>query len=98
MTTLELDRPPGLAQARDRTFTGLRAAMPPGVMDEALRCSGQLLAELPHQPELERNLVLVAFGGGKDSSYTLAFVRAMQLILDRVHGRTFRMITSGAFR
>ena len=91
MTTLELDRPPGLAQARDRTFTGLRAAMPPGVMDEALRCSGQLLAELPHQPELERNLVLVAFGGGKDSSYTLAFVRAMQLILDRVHGRTFRM-------
>jgi hypothetical protein len=31
----------------------------------------------------------VAYGGGKDSSYTLAFVRAMQLILFRLHGTTF---------
>jgi hypothetical protein len=65
--------------------------MPPDIMAEALRCSGRLEAELPHRPELERNLVLVAFGGGKDSAYMLAFVRAMQLILDKVHGRTFRM-------
>ncbi|GAA1552598.1 hypothetical protein GCM10009789_02730 [Kribbella sancticallisti] len=65
--------------------------MPPDIMAEALRCSAQLVAELPNPLELERNLVLVAFGGGKDSAYTLAFVRAMQLILDKVHGRTFRM-------
>ncbi|WP_327635383.1 PqqD family protein [Kribbella sp. NBC_00482] len=93
MTTLELDRSPadGVAQARERTLAGLRSAMPPDLMAEALRCSGRLLDELPHRRELERNLVLVAFGGGKDSAYMLAFVRAMQLILDRVHGRTFRM-------
>jgi hypothetical protein len=35
--------------------------------------------------------VMVAYGGGKDSSYTLAFVRMMQLILYRVHGSTFRL-------
>jgi len=34
---------------------------------------------------------MVAYGGGKDSSYTLAFVRAMQLILFRVHGSTFQL-------
>ncbi|WP_020387431.1 hypothetical protein [Kribbella catacumbae] len=93
MTTLELDRTPTdeVARARDQVFEGLRAAMPEGVMAEALRCSGRLEAELPHRTELERNLVMVAYGGGKDSSYTLAFVRAIQLILYRVHGRTFQM-------
>ncbi|MFG1817854.1 PqqD family protein [Kribbella sp. NPDC049174] len=93
MTTLELDRAPtdDVARARDQAFAGLRAAMPPDIMAEALRCSGRLEAELPNRPELEKNLVLVAFGGGKDSAYMLAFVRAMQLILYKVHGRTFRM-------
>ncbi|MFI7063820.1 PqqD family protein [Kribbella sp. NPDC050124] len=93
MTTLELDRAPtdDVARARDQAFAGLQAAMPPDIMAEALRCTGRLEAELPHRPELEKNLVLVAFGGGKDSSYMLAFVRAMQLILYKVHGRTFRM-------
>jgi hypothetical protein len=35
--------------------------------------------------------VLVAFGGGKDSAYMLAFVRRIQLELDRVHGTTFTL-------
>jgi len=93
MATLELDRTPtdDVARARDRAFEGLRAAMPPAILADALRCSARLEAELPNRPELQRNLVLVAFGGGKDSAYTLAFVRAMQLILYRVHGRTFRL-------
>jgi hypothetical protein len=93
MTTLERDRTPtdDVARSRDQAFAGLRAAMPAAILAEALRCSVRLGAELPNRQELERNLVLVAFGGGKDSAYTLAFVRAMQLILYRVHGRTFRM-------
>src|SRR4029450_9904627 len=80
--TLSVDR-------RDEAFLELRAAMPPANLEAALRCSGRLQAALPHPEELERNLVLVAYGGGKDSSYTLAFVRAMHLILPRVHGRPF---------
>jgi hypothetical protein len=75
---------------RDRIFLALRAAMPAANLAAARRCADRLRAELPH-PELPRNLVLVAFGGGKDSAYTLAFVRAMQLILFRAHGTTFRL-------
>ncbi|MGE5830053.1 MAG: hypothetical protein ACM30G_17085, partial [Micromonosporaceae bacterium] len=82
--TLSVDR-------RDQAFLELRAAMPPANLEAALRCSARLQAALPHPEELERNLVLVAYGGGKDSSYTLAFVRAIHLILHRVHGRTFRL-------
>jgi hypothetical protein len=91
MTTLNTGRTSWSDQARDEAFEALRAAMPAANLSAALRCSTRLEAELPHRPELERNLVLVAYGGGKDSAYTLAFVRAMQLILFRVHGRTFRL-------
>jgi hypothetical protein len=45
----------------------------------AERCAEHLSASLPHPIDLHRNLVLVAFGGGKDSSYALAFVRTVQL-------------------
>jgi hypothetical protein len=76
---------------REQAFSALRAAMPPANMEAALRCSVRLKDALPHPGRLDRNLVLVAYGGGKDSSYTLAFVRAMQLILFRVYGTTFRL-------
>ncbi|MFE3329846.1 PqqD family protein [Streptomyces sp. NPDC059176] len=33
--------------------------------------------------------VMVAYGGGKDSTYVVAFVRAVQLHLQLTHGRTF---------
>jgi hypothetical protein len=89
MTTLETEQT--LAEVRDQAFAALRAAMPPANLAAALRCSGRLHAALPHPGRLDRNLVLVAYGGGKDSAYTLAFVRAMQLILFRVHGTTFRL-------
>jgi len=79
------------AGGRDEAFRALRSALPPANLDEALRCAVRLRAALPHPEALTDNLVLVAYGGGKDSSYTLAFVRAMQLILYRVHGSTFRL-------
>src|SRR5712675_2175728 len=83
--------PTRVAGVRDQVFLDLRTAMPPANMDAAERCALRLRAALPHQDRLERNLVLVAYGGGKDSAYTLAFVRAMQLILFRVYGTTFRL-------
>jgi hypothetical protein len=81
----------GVARMREQAFLELRAAMPAANMDAAARCSVRLRAALPHQEQLERNLVLVAYGGGKDSAYTLAFVRAMQLIMLRSHASTFRL-------
>lgn len=79
------------APLRAQAFSALSAAMPPANMEAALSCSARLKAALPDPERLERNLVLVAYGGGKDSAYTLAFVRAMQLILFRGHGTTFRL-------
>ncbi|MEO6504374.1 MAG: PqqD family protein [Jatrophihabitantaceae bacterium] len=90
MAVIEAD-PTGVAELREQAFRGLEAAMPAANMDAARRCSVRLLAALPHQDRLESNLVMVAYGGGKDSSYTLAFVRTMQLMLLRAHGSTFRL-------
>jgi hypothetical protein len=90
MVPPDLDRS-RTAGVRDQAFLALRAALPGANLEAALRCGARLQGVLPHRERLDRNLVLVAFGGGKDSAYTLAFVRAMQLILDRVHGRTFRL-------
>src|SRR5204862_96889 len=60
------------------------------------RCQSTLCAHphqdlLPNRSDLTSNLVMVAYGGGKDSSYTLAFVRMIQLILLRIFGGTFRL-------
>jgi hypothetical protein len=90
MVTLEVDQA-RTGSHRDRAFVALRDAMPAANLESALRCSARLQGALPHPEHLDRNLVLVAFGGGKDSAYALAFVRAMQLILHRVHGSTFRL-------
>ena len=76
---------------REQAFQELSAALPAANLEAAFRCSVRLRAALPHQDKLERNLVMVAYGGGKDSAYTLAFVRAMQLILFRATGSTFRL-------
>lgn len=81
----------GVGAVRERALRRLRAALPPANLDAALSCSERLRAALPEQQDLRRNLVLVAFGGGKDSAYMLAFVRAMQLVVDRVAGTTFRL-------
>jgi hypothetical protein len=90
MNTAEIDLAP-LPRRRDSTFHELRDALSPANVEGALRCSIRLRNVLPYADDLSRNLVMVAYGGGKDSSYTLAFVRLVQLILFRVHGRTFRL-------
>jgi hypothetical protein len=88
---IDVRDPRDVRDLRDLAFRGLAAAMPAANLEAAERCSTRLHAVLPHQDVRERNLVLVAYGGGKDSAYTLAFVRAMQLILFRRYASTFRI-------
>ncbi|WP_412538233.1 hypothetical protein R8Z50_20480 [Longispora sp. K20-0274] len=76
---------------RRECFEQLRSFMSTANMDGALTCAVKLRETLPHRDDLRANLVLIAYGGGKDSSYMLAFVRLMQLLLHRVHGSTFRI-------
>ncbi|MFI6015448.1 PqqD family protein [Streptomyces sp. NPDC051243] len=79
------------SQRRAHALRDLREVLSSENYEGAVRCAVRLHSELPDKTRLERNVVLVAYGGGKDSSYTLAFVRTMQLILFRIHGSTFRM-------
>jgi hypothetical protein len=76
---------------RAAVWETLRAALAREQLEGATRCAVRLYAELRDREHLERNTVLIAYGGGKDSSYMLAFVRLVQLIIHRIYGRTFRM-------
>lgn len=74
---------------RARRLDALRAAMSAEQMAAAQRSADDLSTRVRHPSQLADTTVLVAYGGGKDSSFTLAFVRAMQLLLFAAHGSTF---------
>lgn len=80
-----------LENLRARTLDELRAHMSERDIAGARECAARLHAVLPERDRLDANVVLVAYGGGKDSSYTLAFVRAVQLVLNEQYGSTFRL-------
>lgn len=69
------------------------AAWQPDIVRAARRCATRLLAVLPHEA-LNENKVFVAYGGGKDSSYMLAFVRLVQLLVRAEHQKTFRLVVA----
>jgi hypothetical protein len=83
--------PPDLSAVRARALAGLRDALSAEDIAGADICARRLHAALPVPDRLGDNVVLVAYGGGKDSTYTLAFVRMMQLLLHERHGSTFRL-------
>lgn len=60
-------------------------------IDAARRCSARLPGVLSHRA-LHDQRIFVAYGGGKDSSYMVAFVRLVQLLLFEQYGVTFRLI------
>jgi len=78
-------------KAREEALRGLVAYLSPQHMQSTARCAARLHERLPDKRALWRNQVLVAYGGGKDSTYTIAFVRLMQLLLHRGYGNTFRL-------
>jgi hypothetical protein len=78
---------------RERTewLNALSDAMGPTLIDEAVRCSARLLAVLDGPQPLSSRVVMIAYGGGKDSSYLTAFVRYMQLSIWQMLGETFQL-------
>ena len=67
----------------------IESYLTPAIIDSAKRCSHRLLAALPDSEQLSRNRVLLAYGGGKDSSYMVAYVRYIQGLIWRQRGDTF---------
>jgi len=62
-------------------------------VNAARQCAARLHAVLP-QRVLSENRVFVAYGGGKDSSYSLAFVRLVQLLLFEQYEATFQLVAA----
>lgn len=73
------------------TYHRLQSALPPRELAAAVNATLRLRSVLGELETVGQNTVLVAYGGGKDSSFALAFVRAMQLVHQRLFGSTFRM-------
>ena len=49
-------------------------------IESAHRCATRLILSLPNKVKMNNNRVLLGYGGGKDSSYTVAWVRYIQHI------------------
>jgi hypothetical protein len=62
------------------------------------RCADRLHASLPRPDDLTSNIVMVMYGGGKDSSFVVAFTRAVQLTLAARHAATFTLRVATNFQ
>lgn len=61
-------------------------------IESAHRCATRLILSLPNKVKMNNNRVLLGYGGGKDSSYTVAWVRYIQHIVSRrMNGQTFQL-------
>jgi hypothetical protein len=72
---------------------GLLEALGPRGVEQALRFAGTVEKILGQRScELASAQVMAAYGGGKDSSYLLMFVRAAQQLLLAQRGETFNLL------
>ena len=63
----------------------------PAILTSAHAWSRRVLAALPATHHPENNRVLLAYGGGKDSSYMVAYVRYIQGLIWQQLGSTFQL-------
>jgi hypothetical protein len=77
------------AERRMEVLQELIHYMGEGGVKAALRCSIRLIESLPGA--LHSSRALVAYGGGKDSSYLVAFIRLVQLLLYAEFKKTLRL-------
>jgi hypothetical protein len=80
-----------LSTPRRQALTSLFSFLTPRDRDAVTRSAERLRNTLRETGPADGGCVLVAYGGGKDSSYTLSFVRAMQLLLADRYGDTFTL-------
>jgi hypothetical protein len=85
-------------EARPGLLAGLLSWMSPEDRLGVERCAARLHASLPRPDDLAANTVLVMYGGGKDSSFVVAFTRAVQLTLAARHTATFTLRVATNFQ
>lgn len=78
---------------QEHILNALRKALPDNDVNAVEQCVTDLHGRLSHKDKLSKNTVMVAYGGGKDSAYTTAFMRAVHLAMaERFGGETFRLV------
>lgn len=80
-----------LTGLRERALDELLGALTPRDRAAVGHAATRLHALLRERHAPDGGTVLVGYGGGKDSSYTVAFVRAVQLTVAARHGAPFRL-------
>ncbi|MBJ8869544.1 hypothetical protein I5421_04255 [Citrobacter braakii] len=63
----------------------------PSIIDSANRCAKRLMLILNNGVKNHKKTVLLAYGGGKDSSYMVAYVRYIQGLVLAEQGHTFQL-------
>ncbi|ONI88914.1 hypothetical protein ALI22I_17630 [Saccharothrix sp. ALI-22-I] len=76
---------------RKQTYDELTEVLSEADLRGVRECAERMLADLGAERQVRERTVMVAYGGGKDSAYMLAFVRAVQLLIAREYGDTFTM-------
>jgi hypothetical protein len=79
-----------VANARALVYRAMLAHSTPHILEDSVRCGIRLLQTFPPDA-IHNNKVFVAYGGGKDSSYMVAFVRLMQILIFRQYETTFQL-------
>jgi len=84
----------GITGRRNSVLAALRGILDQSDVTAAARAVERLRADLSTTAPLrstEAPRALLAYGGGKDSSYMVAFVRLMQLIMQEQYGETLQL-------
>lgn len=79
-----------LNEQENNLYMRLISAIGHKVVNQARVTLQRMLATSTHKP-LHNTEVLLPFGGGKDSAWTLAYIRFMQLMLKQDVGHTYRL-------
>ncbi|MBQ4878188.1 hypothetical protein J8M21_13325 [Pseudoalteromonas luteoviolacea] len=85
-----------IEKKRKDVLEGMLNYLEPHHLAEAKSCAERLKQFLPESKPLSECKLLLAYGGGKDSSYMTAFVRLVQITMEQMYGETvsLRVVTN----
>ncbi|WP_413507016.1 hypothetical protein [Serratia proteamaculans] len=72
-------------------MAGIERYLSPSIIFSAKKCAKRLMSTLNDGKGNRQKIVLLAYGGGKDSSYMVAYVRYIQGLILAEQGDTFRL-------
>lgn len=72
-------------------MAGIERYLSPSIIFSAKKCAKRLMSTLNDGKGNRQKIVLLAYGGGKDSSYMVAYVRYIQGLILAEQGDAFRL-------